>query len=218
VGQRDTYPGLGHYPTSFWKAGQVIVDEVPIPVSVDAVGPTRLRLDAGLYRRGSGERLAVVDEAGSVVGAATIGWLKLAAMKEIPPPAVSTDYRFGDGIALVGYDLEQRADELLLILHWASLAPVEHDYTVFVHLVGSDDELVSQADGPPAGGDYPTSLWTFGEIIFDERLITTMDLPENTYHLRLGMYLLETGERLPALDADGVRLRDDMVDLEVELP
>jgi 4-amino-4-deoxy-L-arabinose transferase-like glycosyltransferase len=218
VGQRDTYPGLGHYPTSFWKTGQVIVDEVPIPVSADAVGPTRLRLDAGLYRRGSGERLAVVDEAGDVVGAATIGWLKLAAMKEIPPPAVSTDYRFGDGIALVGYDLEQRADELLLILHWASLAPVEHDYTVFVHLVGPDDELVSQADGPPAGGDYPTSLWTFGEIIFDERLITTMDLPENTYHLRLGMYLLETGERLPALDAGGVRLRDDMVDLEMELP
>jgi hypothetical protein len=97
VGQRDTYPGLGHYPTSFWRTGQVIVDEVPIPVSPDAVGPTRLRLDVGLYQRDDGERLAVVDDAGDVVGAATIGWLKLAAMKEIPPPAVSTDYRFGDG-------------------------------------------------------------------------------------------------------------------------
>jgi hypothetical protein len=218
VGQRDTYTGLGHYPTSFWKAGQVIADEVFIPVASDALGPTKLRLDVGLYQRGSKERLAVVDGAGDPVGAATIGWLKLNAVKELPPPEVSTDYRFGDGIALVGYDLERGAGGTELILHWASLAPADQDYTVFVHLVGPDGELVAQADGPPAGGDYPTSLWEFGEIIFDERLIPTQDLPAGTYHLRLGMYLLETGVRLPALDASGERLPDDVVELtEVEL-
>jgi hypothetical protein len=85
-------------------------------------------------------------------------------------------------------------------------------------MVGPDGEMVSQADGPPAGGDYPTSLWTFGEIIFDERLIPTQGLADEPYRLRLGMYLLETGERLPTLDTDGVRLRDDIVELEVELP
>ncbi len=219
VGQRDTCPGLGHYPTSFWQPGQVILDEVPIPVSPDAVGPARLRLDVGLYRRDDGERLAVVDDAGNTVGAATIGWLKLSAMKVIPQPAVVTDYRFGDGIALVGYDLEEKAEGLRLILHWASLAPVDRDYTVFVHFVGPDGTLAAQADGPPAGGHYPTSLWAFGEIVFDERLVLTQGLPGGTYYLHLGMYLLETGERLPALDVDGVRLSDDVVVLtEVELP
>jgi 4-amino-4-deoxy-L-arabinose transferase-like glycosyltransferase len=218
VGQRDTYTGLGNYPTSFWKVGQVIADEVFIPVASDALGPTKLRLDVGLYRCGSGERLVVVDGAGDPVGAATIGWLKLNAVKELPPPEVSTDYRFGDGIALVGYDLERDAEGARLILHWASLAPVDRDYTVFVHLVGPDGTLAAQADGPPAGGDYPTSLWEFGEIIFDERLIPTQDLPAGTYHLRVGMYLLETGVRLPALDASGERLPDDVVELiEVEL-
>lgn len=218
VGQRDTYTGLGHYPTSFWKPGQVIVDEVFIPVASDAVVPSKLRLDVGLYRRESGERLDVTDAAGNPVGAATIGWLKLAAMKELPAPAVATDYRFGDGIALVGYDLEEDDQELRLILHWASLAPVDQDYTVFVHLVGPDGAL-AQADGPPAGGAYPTSLWEYGEIVFDERPIPTHDLSAGTYHLRLGMYLLETGVRLPALDAGGERLRDDVVPLmEVELP
>jgi hypothetical protein len=218
VGQRDTYTGLGHYPTSFWKAGQVIVDEVFIPIAPDALGPSKLRLDVGLYRREGGERLEVVDGAGNPVGAATIGWLKLAAMKEIPAPAVATDYRLGDGIALVGYDLEEYDQGQRLILHWASLAPVDQDYTVFVHLVGPDGTLV-QADGPPASGDYPTSLWEYGEIVFDERLIPTQGLPAGTYDLRLGMYLLETGERLPALDANGEHLRDDVVPLmEVELP
>jgi hypothetical protein len=219
VGQRDTLTGLGHYPTSFWKAGQVIADEVFIPVASDALGPTKLRLDVGLYRRGNGERLTIVDAAGDPVGAATIGWLKLNAVKELPPPGVSTDYRFGDGIALVGYDLEECAEGACLILHWASLAPVDQDYTVFVHLVGPDGELAAQADGPPAGGDYPTSLWEFGEIVFDERLVQTQDLPSGTYRLSLGMYLLETGMRLPALDGSGERLPDDVVPLtEVELP
>jgi hypothetical protein len=218
VGQRDTYTGLGHYPTSFWQTGQVIVDEVFIPVASDALGPTKLRLDVGLYRRASGERLAVVGAAGDPVGAATIGWLKLNAVEELPPPEVSTDYRFGDGIALVGYDLERDDEGAQLILHWASLAPVERDYTVFVHLVGPDGELAAQADGPPTGGDYPTSMWEFGEIIFDGRLVPTQGLPPGTYHLRLGMYLLETGDRLPALDASGERLPDDVVELtEVEL-
>jgi hypothetical protein len=178
-----------------------------------------LRLDVGLYQHSSGERLAVVDAAGDPVGAATIGWLKLNAVKEHPPLKVSTDYRFGDGIALVGYDLERGAEGVHLILHWASLAPVDQDYTVFVHLVGPDSTLAAQADGPPTGGDYPTSLWEFGEIIFDERLVPTRGLSAGTYHLRLGMYLLESGVRLPALDASGERLPDDVVELtEVELP
>jgi hypothetical protein len=162
--------------------------------------------------------LAVVDASGGPVGAATIGWLKLAAVKELPPPDVDTDYRLGDGIALVGYDLERDVEGMRLILHWASLAPVDQDYTVFVHLIGPDDVLAAQADGPPTGGDYPTSLWEFGEIVFDERLVPTQGLSAGTYQLRLGMYLLETGVRLPALDASGEHLPDDVIPLtEVEL-
>jgi len=218
VGQRDTYPGLGHYPTSFWQPGQVIADEVPIPVSRDAAAPSRLRLDVGLYQRGGG-RLAVVDRAGNPVGAATAGWLKLASAEETAPPAVSTDYRLGDAIALVGYDLDAESDGLRLTLYWACLAPMEHDYTVFAHLIGPDGTPAAQADAPPVGGDYPTSFWSPNEIITDERLIPTAGLPPGTYQLTAGMYLLETGERLPALDAGGAHLLNDVVPLvEVALP
>ena len=214
VGQRDTYPGLGHYPTSFWRPGQIIADEVPIPVDPAAVAPGRLRLDVGLYERKSGRRLAVVDGAGNPVGTATAGWLKLASAEEMPPPPVFTDYRLGDAIALVGYDLvEDGADEWQLTLHWVALAPLEQDYTIFVHLVGPGGTLVAQADGPPLGGDYPTSLWASGEIVADERLISTKDLPPGTYDLRVGMYLLQTGERLPAFDANGTRLPADAIPL-----
>ncbi|MDY6875600.1 MAG: glycosyltransferase family 39 protein [Chloroflexota bacterium] len=221
VGQRDTYPGLGHYPTSFWQTGQVFADEVHIPIIPDAVGPSRLRLDVGLYERESGRRLAVVDAAGDPVGTATAGWLKLVSAGEVVPPAVFTDCRLGDAITLIGYDLEMEppsasggAGEVHLTLHWVSLTSLERDYIVFVHLVGPDGALAAQADGPPVGGDYPTSLWAPGEIIADGRLISMEGLPPGTYDLRVGMYLLETGERLPVFDVQGARLSADAILLD----
>jgi hypothetical protein len=79
IGQRDTYPGLGHYPTSFWQSGQIIADEIPVPVAPDAIAPSRLRLDVGLYRRGNGQRLAVVDEAGNPpLPSSAMTWMRRA--------------------------------------------------------------------------------------------------------------------------------------------
>ncbi|MBN1955226.1 MAG: glycosyltransferase family 39 protein [Anaerolineae bacterium] len=219
VGQRDTYPGLGHYPTSFWQAGQVILDQVPIPVDAAAVGPSRLRLDVGLYSYDDGQRLAVVDGDGNPVGAATAGWLKIAAGGDAPQPVVSTSYRLGESITLIGYDLRQGDGQIDLTLYWTALLPPPQDYTVFVHLLGPDDELARQADGPPVNGDYPTSFWAPGEVVDDERHIPIDDLPPGRHRLVVGMYLLETGDRLPALAADGARLPDDSIPLlETELP
>ena len=213
VGQRDTYPGLGHYPTSFWRAGEVIVDEVPIPVSLDAAAPSRLRVDVGLYQRGGGQRLQVVDEAGRPVGAATATWLRLASSEEVPQPEFPADYRLGDDIALVGYELASAGGELDLTLYWAPLAVPERDFTVFAHLEDAAGALVAQGDGQPVGGDYPTSFWVPGEVVVDRRLVPMQGLPPGVYHLRVGMYLLETGERLPASDGRGAPLPDGVIPL-----
>jgi hypothetical protein len=217
AGQRDTYPGLGHYPTSFWQPGRVIVDEVPVPINPDAAGPSRLRLDVGLYLRGEGGRLEVIDEGGVPVGAATAGWLKLAPAAAAPPSVV--EYRLGEGIALAGHRVEEVDGGIRLTLTWTCLAPPDRDYTVFVHLLDGAGRPASQADGPPVGGDYPTSYWAPGEVIVDERLVSTEGLAAGAYHLGAGMYLLETGERLAAAGAGGARLPNDVLPLaEVELP
>jgi hypothetical protein len=218
VGQRDTYSGLGHHPTSFWRQGQVILDEIPIPVAPDAVAPSRLRLDVGLYERGAG-RLAIVDSGGDAVSTATIGWLKLASTRETAPPAVSTDYRLGDVIQLTGYDLKRESEHLILTLHWSCMVSIARDYTVFVHLLDNGGNVVAQADGPPVGGDYPTSLWAPGETIVEERGLDVEDLSSGVYKLAVGMYLLKTGDRLPVTDADGERRAHGVIPLtEVHLP
>lgn len=218
VGQRDTYPGLGHYPTSFWKPGETIVDEVPIPVSINAAGPSRLRLDVGLYEQGSG-RLTTLNAAGNKAQDATIGWLKLLPTGKSSSPEISADYRIGPFAVLEGYGLEGTPDTLELALHWSCRASTPRDYTVFVHLRDEEGRVVAQADGPPLNGDYPTSSWAPGEAFVDHRVLDVEGLPVGRYDLSVGLYLLETGERLPARTGTGEHQQDDAILLaEVALP
>ena len=218
VGQRDTYPGLGHYPTSFWATGQVIVDTVPIPVDRAAEAPSRIRLDVGLYEQGEG-RLRAIDERGDAIARPTAGWLKIPPPGDIRPPAETTDYELGGSVSLVGFDLNRASNELSLALHWACLANMEQDYTVFVHLLGPDGQAAAQDDGPPVEGDYPTSVWAPGETVIDRRSIRLEGLSSGTYRLRVGMYVLESGRRLPTVDGTGTILPESAIPLKkVRIP
>jgi hypothetical protein len=195
----------------------VVLDTVPIPVSADAVAPTRLRVDVGLYRRGGG-RLNVVDSRNDPVSSAMIGWLKLAPTTEPPGPDVVERYRLGTAVGLAGYDLERNSGRVCLTLHWTCQGSMDRDYTVFVHLLDQEGELAAQADGPPLDGDYPTSFWAPGETVLDRHVIDVEGLPSGLYSLRAGLYVLENGERVPVRDEAGTRLANDVMPLgEVRL-
>ncbi len=92
-------------------------------------------------------------------------------------------------LKLLGYTLEGNR----LTLYWESLIPVIFDYTVFVNVQNEAGETVLQTDHRPLGSIYPTTLWPPGVVI---RETSQLDLPPGDYELRVGMYLLETGERL----------------------
>jgi 4-amino-4-deoxy-L-arabinose transferase-like glycosyltransferase len=62
-GQVDRYPAAGAAPTTSWVLGQVIVDEISLPVASDA--PEGLyHIAVGLYDATSGGRLPIADRAG----------------------------------------------------------------------------------------------------------------------------------------------------------
>jgi hypothetical protein len=68
---------------------------------------------------------------------------------------------------------------------------------MFVHLVAENGDVLTQADGPPTGGWYPTSWWPVGEIITDERtLLLPDDLAPGRYQLLAGFYDLATLARV----------------------
>jgi hypothetical protein len=124
-------------------------------------------------------------------------------LKSIGHPSGATLMVEGaDAITLLGYDIEPEApvpgETLRLTLHWQSLAPLARSYTVFTHLVGPDGELAGQQDNLPLRGTAPTTCWAPGEILADpfEIALSPQAVP-GEYALAVGMYTLESGERLP---------------------
>jgi len=60
VAQKDQPPANGQYPTSLWDAGEVIIDEITLPL--DAVSPGEYTPVVGLYEFTSGVRLPVGND------------------------------------------------------------------------------------------------------------------------------------------------------------
>ena len=127
--------------------------------------------------------------------------------------------RVDESIVLLGYDLQPQqarpGESVQLTLYWESLAEQTGDYTVFTHLIGPAGELRGQKDNPPQGGMYPTHLWDAGERIVDDYTIAVApDAPPGAYRVAVGMYTLETLERLPVALQDGTSPPERSVLLE----
>ena len=73
---------------------------------------------------------------------------------------------------------------------------------------------MAQTDSQPHHGDYPTNVWSTGEVVPDSyALPLPSTLPAGTYHLSIGMYDSYSLSRLPAFDASGKVLTDDAIPL-----
>jgi len=87
--------------------------------------------------------------------------------RERLPRPVETD--FAGLISLLAYEvLEGEDGSLSLILYWRCMERIEDDYTVFVHLLDAERNIVAQGDSPPVQGHYPTTMWAVGEMVRDE--------------------------------------------------
>jgi len=123
-------------------------------------------------------------------------------------PPVPLSVNFDDQLSLEGYDLswesggstngEERTAGL--VLYWRALQPLPFDYTVFVHVRDLAGHNVVQADHQPLAPVYPPTLWPVGETIRERSVLTLPgDIPAGTYELWIGLYRLDTLERLPIL-------------------
>ncbi|MCL4297613.1 MAG: glycosyltransferase family 39 protein [Anaerolineae bacterium] len=117
-------------------------------------------------------------------------------------PAQPLAANFGNLVRLTGYTVEPAQPApgalLRLTLYWQALAALPDDYTVFVHLRRPGGDTAAQADHRPLDNLYPTSLWPAGETIRESSYLSLPgDLSPGSYELWVGLYLLETGERLP---------------------
>ena len=201
------------YPPQTWEANRLIVTET-LPLQL----PDRfhLGLATGLTAASFRDPTLRLPVSGS---SSTDGrWTQLASFKRQGPylihlspqptlqPFSPVSARFGPAIALTGYRLDENTFRpeaaMPLVLQWTTDQPPPADYTVFIHLLGPDGQLVSQSDSYPTWlTARPTSRWPLRQPILDSHSLKLPDqLPPGTYSLVMGLYDAQTGERLPLPD------------------
>ena len=115
----------------------------------------------------------------------------------------------GDEIAFLGHSLaspEVRGGDIVqLTLFWQALREIGERYKVFTHVLDGRAHIVGQRDAEPMGGARLTTTWEEGEIIADNYGVLVLPAtPPGEHQLEIGMYNLETGERLTVLEDEEV--------------
>lgn len=198
-------PQQGNGKMKRWQAGRVVTDTHTLALPED-LESGRYRVQLGFYRDENDYALPLTGGQG-IVRALDAATLKIAP--EVTPATTDvaqheTNLHFGDAIRLHGYTLASnpvsRGQTLALWLFWSADREMERDYTRFVHVKSTDGKIVAQNDGTPLG-NYPTSVWTVGQML-SERVDIPLpaDLIPGVYTLDVGWYEYPS---LAALRIDG---------------
>ena len=86
VGQQDSVPVGGTYPTTLWVPGEIVVDEYALTVKPDAPAG-RYRLAIGLYDAATSTRLPAADAAGVASPDGRVWLESVLAVQRASPPA-----------------------------------------------------------------------------------------------------------------------------------
>jgi hypothetical protein len=203
-GKQDARPFWDGFPTNEWEVDQVVFDPREIPV-LPGTPPGSYQLAVSLYDPYRGQALEL-DSGGELL----LEPIEIPRRK--PPTSTSLDIAhpqeaiLGDKVRLLGYNMEggfRPGDGIHLTLFWQCLEEIDRDYTTFTHLIDDKQNIWGQKDNQPVDGFYPTSQWEVGEVVRDQYdiLISSETLP-GEYQIEVGMYLAETGERLPVFQGN----------------
>jgi hypothetical protein len=203
-----TMPGSA--PTSRWNTTHYVIDTHKLHIPIDAP-PLVGNLSVGLFDPRTGKHLCTVD------GQCQVKVSLLRVVGEWPDVNIAEHegYRLGDAVRLTGWDVQHQDNALQLSLLWRVETVLTTDYTIFLHVIDSEDEIIAYGDRPPLSGAYPTTLWLPGQAILDEAFITLPKGAGERLTLAVGFYDPTTGIRLPAFNAAGKRLSNDSIILNV---
>jgi hypothetical protein len=220
-GRRETYPGLGNLPTDRWPLHETFCDTIMTWVYPEAPTPLGAVIEVGLLEPDTSNRLQPMDAQGNPLSLPYVGAVSVLSRQVLPmltePDGTgrSTLYTLDSAIGLDQVEVTQQG-AITVTLTWQSLRPVAYDATTFVHLIGQDGEILSQVDHQPLNGRFPTSFWLPGQVVTDVVGLALMPgVEENVGTLQIGMYTWPKLERLPVVNAEGIRQPNDVIVVDI---
>jgi 4-amino-4-deoxy-L-arabinose transferase-like glycosyltransferase len=210
-GERDDYAFFAHlvddqgfrwgeetfftYPSSQWRAGDLILYHRQIPIAA-GTPPGAYRLQLGVFSASLDARLPLLGEAGQMAGTTIeVGPIEVSAAAALPdayPPIEQPMHvAFGQGLTLLGADRDRGdlrpGETLALSLYWLATETIEEDDQVALWLEG-DPGRVDLWRGRPVRGTYPFSAWHAPAFVRDRyALRLPVDAPAGDYQLQLAL-------------------------------
>ena len=193
VAQHDGVPGGGSAPTASWTAGELIADNHGIHIPV-GTPPGRYRIAVALYDPASGHRLTTTDGDMMLLGEVTIGIGDQTLPIDLLPAEHIVDQQLGP-IRLAAYSLHRQGfahapqtaiapeDNVEFVFYWQAPDPLPSEWPKalqYVLTLGNSAQTV-----PLAGNNYPTALWSAGEVVRGT-LVVSYDGVSNHPTLRIG--------------------------------
>lgn len=195
------------WPADRWQNGSLLHDrhDVPLPPTLR---PGNYRLVVSLL---DVEQTPLPVDGRDQLALATITTIDRPHNFEPPRPIIPLDVLFGGRARLVGIDLPRASvksgDTLPLTLHWQAAGTFNKSWTVFVHLLNQEGQIVSQQDQLPGGGRFPTTGWLPDEYLEDSyNLLIPPDTPpgREAYRLEIGLYDANDFSRLPVMEGQNI--------------
>ena len=209
--EAGTFPPTNPWhPTSVWLPGQAWRGQATFRLPIQAQpGEAHLAVqlvDMEGAPAGSSSTLATVQ---------VLPTTRVFAPTQVQAPRQAN---FDDKILLLGADLAPDpvapGGSLQVTLHWQALAEMDVPYTVFVHLLGSDGQVITGHDAEPVSGTRPTTGWVPGEFVTDPHDVPIPeDLGPGEYVIEVGLYDAGTPDlfRLPVLGEGGQAETDRVI-------
>jgi len=147
----------------------------------------------------------------------------LISEDEIASISHRLDVTFGDQMGLLGYAIDQTSvkpgEKVAVTLYWQSVAKMDRDYTIFVHLLDELETVVAQVNTFPGLGSFPTRDWKIGDAIAEEYIVKLPGkvLSPNSAQFEVGLFDPSTGDRLPAYGPDGQFMGDNVRFYRIEI-
>jgi hypothetical protein len=199
--------GGADYPTRDWPAGAVVRTPVDLHMPPD--------VETGGYNLG----MRLLDaESGITLAGWVLGRAEVMGRTRdfnVPPMMHHVEANFGRQVTLLGYDLDlSRVGEggpVRLNLYWQAQSEIDTAYKVFVHLLDESQQIVSQVDRVPQGGEAPTTGWLAGEVVMDEIEVSMSAEMTGVRSIAVGLYDQFTGKRVPVLNVEGATVGDHVM-------
>ncbi|PLS79642.1 MAG: hypothetical protein CYG59_12155 [Chloroflexi bacterium] len=101
-----------------------------------------------------------------------------------------------------------RGGTATITLTWHAREQQDRPWSVFVHLVDAQEQIVDEANAQPQGGVFPTNSWVRGDWVRDTQKLALHHAPPGEYLLWIGLWDPATGARLGVYDQAGTLVGD----------